>query len=74
MGATSFYHGITTTIVDSGPRTIAVPSSSVVGLTDTYRPGADLVQPNVPVQLTSYREAVQAFGESSAVARAARAI
>lgn len=74
MGATSFYHGITTTIVNSGPRTIAVPSSSVVGLTDTYRPGADLVQPNVPVQLTSYREAVQAFGESSAVARAARAI
>ncbi|WP_321902715.1 hypothetical protein [Burkholderia cenocepacia] len=24
MAATSFFHGITTTIVDSGPRTIAV--------------------------------------------------
>ncbi|MBJ9675421.1 phage tail sheath subtilisin-like domain-containing protein [Burkholderia gladioli] len=74
MGATSFFHGITTTIVDSGPRTIAVPSSSVVGLVDTYTPGVGLAQPNVPVQLTSYRDAVVAFGDTSAVARAARAI
>lgn len=74
MGATSFYHGVTTTIVDVGPRTIAVPSSSVVGLVDTYAPGADLVQPDVPVRLTSEHDAAQAFGENSAVARAARAI
>ncbi|BEV51963.1 phage tail sheath family protein [Burkholderia contaminans] len=74
MAATSFFHGITTTIVDSGPRTIAVPSSSVVGMADTYTPGPDLAQPNVPVQLTSYGEAVRAFGENSAIARAARAI
>ncbi|MBU9166208.1 phage tail sheath subtilisin-like domain-containing protein [Burkholderia gladioli] len=74
MGATSFFHGITTTIVDSGPRTIAVPSSSVVGLVDTYTPGAGLAQPNVPVQLASYRDAVVAFGDTSAIARAARAI
>ncbi|WP_336817423.1 phage tail sheath family protein [Burkholderia gladioli] len=74
MGATSFFHGITTTIVDSGPRTIAVPSSSVVGLVDTYTPGAGLAKPNVPVQLTSYRDAVVAFGDTSAIARAARAI
>ncbi|MGN3965885.1 phage tail sheath subtilisin-like domain-containing protein [Burkholderia gladioli] len=74
MGATSFFHGITTTIVDSGPRTIAVPSSSVVGLVDTYTPGAGLAQPNMPVQLTSYRDAVVAFGDTSAIARAARAI
>ncbi|WP_186271992.1 phage tail sheath subtilisin-like domain-containing protein [Burkholderia gladioli] len=74
MGATSFFHGITTTIVDSGPRTIAVPSSSVVGLVDTYSPGVGLTQPNVPVQLTSYRDAVVAFGDTSAIARAARAI
>ncbi|URV23818.1 phage tail sheath subtilisin-like domain-containing protein [Burkholderia gladioli] len=74
MGATSFFHGITTTIVDSGPRTIAVPSSSVVGLVDTYTPGSGLAQPNVPVQLTSYRDAVVAFGDTSAIARAARAI
>lgn len=74
MGATSFYHGVTTTIVDVGPRTIAVPSSSVVGLVDTYAPGADLVQPDVPVRLTSEHDAAQAFGEHNAVARAARAI
>ncbi|MCR1769111.1 phage tail sheath family protein [Burkholderia glumae] len=74
MGATSFFHGITTTIVDSGPRTIAVPSSSVVGLVDTYAPRVGLAQPNMPVQLTSYRDAVMAFGDTSAIARAARAI
>ncbi|WP_186055025.1 phage tail sheath subtilisin-like domain-containing protein [Burkholderia gladioli] len=74
MGAISFFHGITTTIVDSGPRTIAVPSSSVVGLVDTYTPGAGLAHPNVPVQLTSYRDAVVAFGDTSAIARAVRAI
>ncbi|MET3820435.1 phage tail sheath protein FI [Burkholderia ambifaria] len=43
-------------------------------MTDTYTPGPDLAQPNVPVQLTSYGEAVRAFGENSAIARAARAI
>ncbi|QGA38195.1 hypothetical protein GAS19_11600 [Burkholderia glumae] len=41
MAATSFFHGITTTIVDSGPRTIAVPSSSVVGMIDTYTAAPD---------------------------------
>lgn len=74
MGATSFYHGVTVSLVDTGPRTIAVPSSSIVGLVDTFTPGADLAQPNVPTQLTSYREAVAAFGETSAIAKAARAI
>jgi phage tail sheath protein FI len=74
MGATSFFHGVTVSLVDSGPRTIAVPSSSIVGLVDTYTPGADRAMPNVPVQLTSYREAVAAFGETSAIARAARSI
>jgi uncharacterized protein len=74
MGATSFFHGVTVSLVDTGPRTIAVPSSSIVGMVNTYTPGADLAAPNVPVQLTSYREAVAAFGESSAIAKAARAI
>ena len=57
--ASSFFHGITTTIIDSGPRPIAVPSSSMIGLVDTYTPGADLVQPDVPVQITNPREAAQ---------------
>ncbi|UQP67254.1 hypothetical protein [Burkholderia multivorans] len=35
MAATSFYHGVTTVLVDTGPRTIAVPSTSVVGIVDT---------------------------------------
>ncbi|MEJ0003468.1 MAG: phage tail sheath family protein [Pararobbsia sp.] len=74
MGVTSFFHGVTVSYVDSGPRTIAVPSSSIVGLVDTYLPGADLAAPNVPVQLTSYREAVAAFGERSPLTQAARAI
>lgn len=74
MGATSFYHGVTVSLVDSGPRTIAVPSSSIIGMANTYTPGADRASPNVPVQLTSYREAVAAFGEGSAIAKAARAI
>lgn len=74
MGATSFFHGVTVSLVDTGPRTIAVPSSSIVGLVSTYTPGADLAAANLPTQLTSYREAVAAFGEGSAIAQAARAI
>ncbi|SHL04459.1 phage tail sheath subtilisin-like domain-containing protein [Paraburkholderia terricola] len=74
MGATSFFHGVTVSLVDTGPRTIAVPSSSIVGMVNTYTPGADRAAPNVPVRLTSYREAVAAFGEGSAIAKAARAI
>ena len=74
MGATSFYHGVTVSLVDSGPRTIAVPSSSIIGMVNTYTPGADRASPNVPVQITSYREAVAAFGEGSEIAKAARAI
>lgn len=72
--ASSFFHGITTTIIDSGPRPIAVPSSSMIGLVDTYTPGADLAQPDVPVQITNPREAAQAFGQNSAITRAINAI
>ena len=72
--ASSFFHGITTTIVDTGPRPIAVPSSSITGLVDTYTPGPDLVQPDVPVQITNAREAAQAFGQNSAITRAIKAI
>jgi phage tail sheath protein FI len=72
--ASSFFHGITTTIVDTGPRPIAVPSSSIIGLVDTFTPGPDLVQPDVPVQITNAREAAQAFGQNSAITRAIKAI
>jgi len=66
MAATSFYHGVTTVLVDTGPRTIAVPSTSVVGIADTYTPGPDLVAPNVPVRITSEYDAAAAFGETRA--------
>lgn len=69
MGATSFFHGVTVTEVQDGARTIAVPSSSVVGLVDTFTPGNDLALPDVPVQLTSEYEAVKAFGETSSITR-----
>ncbi|WP_198386875.1 phage tail sheath subtilisin-like domain-containing protein, partial [Burkholderia ubonensis] len=74
MAATSFFHGVTTVLVDTGPRTIAVPSTSVVGIVDTYTPGAGLVAPNVPVRITSEYDAVAAFGETSAITRSIQGI
>lgn len=50
---TSFYHGVTVTLVDTGPRTIALPSSSIIGLVDTYTPGEGLAEPNRPTLVTS---------------------
>jgi Bacteriophage tail sheath protein len=74
MAATSFYHGVTTVLVDTGPRTIALPSTSVVGIVDTFTPGADRAQPNAPVRITNEYDAVAAFGENSALSRAVRGI
>ena len=56
---TSFFHGVTVTLIDTGPRPIAIPSSSIVGLVDTYTPAEGLAEPNKPIWLTSYREAVK---------------
>lgn len=54
MSATGFFHGVTVTNVDTGSRPIAVPSSSVIGLCDTFTPGAPaLAKPNQPMLLTS---------------------
>lgn len=74
MPATSFFHGVTVTLVDTGPRSIATPSSSVIGLVDTYVPGAGLAVPNTPVKITSLREAAAAFGTDSAIYKSLRAI
>lgn len=63
MAATSFYHGVTTVLVDTGLRMIAVPSTSVIGIVDMYTPGAGLVAPNVPVRITSEYDAVAVLGE-----------
>lgn len=73
-GNGSFYHGVTVTLVDTGSRTIALPSSSIIGLTDTYTPGPDLAQPNKPVKITTLREGAAAFGNGSAIYRALKGI
>ncbi len=71
---TSFFHGVTVTLIDIGPRPIAIPSSSIIGLVDTYTPAEGLAEPNKPILLTSYREAVKQFGAGSALAKSARGI
>lgn len=38
MSATSFFHGVTVSLVDVGARTIAIPSSSIIGLVDIFEP------------------------------------
>ena len=75
MSTTSRFHGVTVTLVDTGARTISLPSTSIIGLCDTYKviPAAS-AKPNDLVLLTSEREAVAAFGEDSAITRAAKAV
>ncbi|WP_338496328.1 phage tail sheath family protein [Pseudomonas sp. WP18] len=71
----SFFHGVTTTSVDTGTRVIALPSSSIIGLVDTFVPApAYSAQPNDLVMITNEREAVAAFGPDSAMTKACKAI
>ncbi|WP_153773333.1 phage tail sheath family protein [Pseudomonas sp. MNR3A] len=70
-----FFHGVTVTNVDTGARVIALPSSSIIGLVDTFTPGADAsAKVNDLVLITSEREAVAAFGPNAAITKACRAI
>ncbi|MGR3992447.1 phage tail sheath subtilisin-like domain-containing protein [Pseudomonas sp. 1121_17] len=70
-----FFHGVTVTNVDTGARTIALPSSSIIGLVDTFTPAPALTaQPNDLVLITSEREAIAAFGPDSAITKACQAI
>ncbi len=75
MSTTSRFHGVTVALVDTGARTIALPSTSIIGLCDTFTvsPAAS-AKPNDLVLLTSEREAVAAFGEDAAITRAAKAV
>ena len=66
----NFFHGVTTSLVILGGRTISVPSSSVIGIVDVYTPGVGLAEPNTPVQVVSDREAVAAFGPNSPLTKA----
>ncbi len=70
-----FFHGVTVTNIDTGARNIALPSSSIIGLVDTFTPGADAAaKANQLVLITSEREAVAAFGPASAITKACQAI
>lgn len=70
----SFFHGVSVQNVDIGSRTISVPSSSIIGVTDTFTPGADLAVANKPVKITSEREAAQAFGAESQIFKSIKEI
>lgn len=74
MAQTSFFHGVTVTLVDTGARPIAIPSSSIIGLVGLFTPAEGLAAPNDPVMLTSYREAVARFGADAPITQAAKAI
>ena len=75
MSTTSRFHGVTVALVDTGARTIALPSTSIIGLCDTFIAGPETsAKPNELVLLTSEREAIAAFGENAAITRAAKAI
>ena len=75
MPSTSRFHGVTVTLVDTGARTIALPSSSIIGLVDTFTVAPEFsAQPGDLVLLTRESEAVAAFGPGSAITRAAKAI
>ncbi|GGU68712.1 tail protein [Pseudomonas laurentiana] len=70
-----FFHGVTVTNVDTGARTIAQPSSSIIGLVDTFTEApAFSAKVNDLMLITSEREAIAAFGPDSAITKACQAI
>jgi phage tail sheath protein FI len=73
----SFFHGVTTTSVDTGARTISLPSSSIIGLCDTFSPGlvgGGTAKAGELKLITTEREAIAAFGAESAITKACQAI
>jgi phage tail sheath protein FI len=73
----SFFHGVTTTSVDTGARTISLPSSSIIGLCDTFTPGVlggGAAKAGELKLITTEREAIAAFGSDSAITKACQAI
>lgn len=70
-----FFHGVTVTNVDTGARVISLPSSSIIGLCDTFTPGLlATALANELKLITSEREAIAAFGADSAMTKACQAI
>lgn len=71
----SFYHGVTVSLVNVGPRQIAVPSASIIGLIDTFTPGALLTGvADQVVLVTNLREAAAVWGADSAIYKSCAAI
>jgi phage tail sheath protein FI len=73
----SFFHGVTTTEIKTGARTISLPSSSIIGLCDTFTPGVlggGTAMAGELKLITSEREAIAAFGNDSAITKACKAI
>lgn len=77
--STGFFHGVTVSLVDTGARTISLPSSSIIGLCDTFTPGpgtdgTPTAQANQLMLITSEREAIAAWGADAAITKACQAI
>ncbi|NWA25763.1 phage tail sheath family protein [Pseudomonas gingeri] len=71
----SFFHGVTVTNVDTGTRVISLPSSSIIGLCDTFTPGPKATaKPNDLLLITRESEAIAAWGEDAAITKAVIAI
>ncbi|CRM31730.1 MULTISPECIES: phage tail sheath subtilisin-like domain-containing protein [unclassified Pseudomonas] len=73
----SFFHGVTTTDIKTGARTISLPSSSIIGLCDTFTPGGldgGTAKAGELKLITTEREAIAAFGANSAITKACKAI
>ncbi|RII79128.1 phage tail sheath subtilisin-like domain-containing protein [Pseudomonas monteilii] len=70
-----FFHGVTVTNVDTGARNVSLPSSSIIGLVDTFTEGAGATaKAGDLVLITNEREAVAAFGATAAITKACQAI
>lgn len=77
--STDFFHGVTVTNLDVGARVISLPSSSIIGLCDTFTPGpgADgtpTAEDNEVKLITNEREAVAAWGPDAPITKACKAI
>ena len=73
----SFFHGVTTSDIKTGARTISLPSSSIIGLCDTFTPGGldgGTAKAGELKLITTEREAIAAFGPNSAITKACKAI
>lgn len=74
-----FFHGVTVTNVDTGARNIALPSSSIIGLVDTFTPGpgasgTPTAAAGDLLLITNEREAIAAWGADAAITKACQAI